>query len=71
MVARQNEYEFVAVGGGTADLLWLRVLPRTQNVSALVLKAGGNALKGPGIAVPAMWSSILGTEFDQDFLTKL
>jgi choline dehydrogenase-like flavoprotein len=65
----RSEYDFVIIGGGTAGLVVAARLSENPNVSVLVLEASNNALQDPRIAIPAMWSAMLGTELDWDFLT--
>ncbi|KAI0012137.1 putative GMC oxidoreductase [Xylariaceae sp. FL0662B] len=64
-----KEYDFIIIGGGTAGLVVATRLTENPSVSVLVLEAGGNALQDPRVAIPAMWSAVLGTELDWDFIT--
>lgn len=64
-----QEYDFIIVGGGTAGLVVAARLSENTNVSVLVLESGGDALADPRVAIPAMWSAVLGTELDWDFIT--
>lgn len=64
-----QEYDFIIVGGGTAGLVVAARLSENSNVSVLVLESGGDALADPRVAIPAMWSAVLGTELDWDFIT--
>lgn len=68
-MARQSEYDFIIVGGGTAGLVVAARLTEDPSVSVLVLEAGQNALQDPRVAVPAMWGALLGTDLDWDFIT--
>lgn len=69
MAPAQNEYDFIVIGGGTAGLVVSARLTENSGVSVLVLEAGNNALQDPRVAVPALWSAILGTDLDWDFVT--
>lgn len=64
-----QEYDFIIVGGGTAGLVVAARLSENAKVSVLVLESGGDALADPRVAIPAMWSAVLGTELDCDFIT--
>lgn len=69
MAPIKQEYDFIIVGGGTAGLVVAARLSENANVSVLVLESGGDALADPRVAIPAMWSAVLGTELDWDFIT--
>jgi choline dehydrogenase-like flavoprotein len=69
MAPMNQEYDFVIVGGGTAGLVVAARLSENADVSVLVLESGGDALADPRVAIPAMWSAVLGTELDWDFIT--
>lgn len=69
MAPTQDQVDFIVVGGGTAGLVVAARLTVDPDVSVLVLESGNNALQDPRIAVPALWSAILGTDLDWDFVT--
>lgn len=69
MAPTQDQVDFIVVGGGTAGLVVAARLTVHPDVSVLVLESGNNALQDPRIAVPALWSAILGTDLDWDFVT--
>jgi choline dehydrogenase-like flavoprotein len=68
-MSSKKEYDFIVVGGGTAGLVVANRLTEDPSISVLVLEAGANALADPRVAIPALWSAILGTDLDWDYLT--
>ena len=58
------EYDYVVVGGGTADLVVASRLSENEQVKVIVLEAGANHLSDPRINTPAGWSAVLGSEVD-------
>lgn len=68
-MASQSAYDFIIVGGGTAGLALANRLTEVTDVTVLVLEAGGDASADPRVTIPAMWSAVLGTDLDWDFMT--
>ncbi|KAI1322958.1 putative GMC oxidoreductase [Xylariaceae sp. FL0255] len=70
MSALKTKYDFVIVGGGTAGLVLAARLTENESVSVLILESGESATEDPRVTMPAGWSSIIGTEYDWDFITS-
>ncbi|KAF4625622.1 hypothetical protein G7Y89_g12538 [Cudoniella acicularis] len=65
-----SKYDFVIVGGGTSGLVVATRLSQDPNISVLVLEAGEDHSPGPWVTTPALWSSLLGTDFDWRYLSE-
>jgi choline dehydrogenase-like flavoprotein len=59
-----QEYDFIIVGGGTAGLVVATRLTEDPKVRVLVLEAGEDHSADPRVTIPALWPSLLGTDFD-------
>ena len=65
-----NEYDFIVVGGGTSGLVVATRLAENPYARVLVLEAGGDHSSDPRVTTPALWPSLLGTDFDWAYLTE-
>lgn len=64
----EAEYDFIVVGTGSAGSVVANRLSESEHVRVLVLEAGRRELPTAAIN-PAIWPSLLGTEFDWDYST--
>jgi choline dehydrogenase len=63
-----DEYDFVVVGAGSAGSTLASRLTENDDVSVLVLEAGGDELP-ENVAVPYLWYTLFGTPIDWGYLS--
>ncbi|KAK7930963.1 glucose-methanol-choline oxidoreductase [Apiospora marii] len=61
--------DFIIVGGGTAGLVVANRLSEDPDVQVLVLEAGEDLTEDPRVIIPAMWTTLLGSDADWQFST--
>ena len=59
--------DYIVVGGGTAGMVLASRLSEDPNIHVAVLEAGQDLLDDPRVQIPAMWTSMLGSEVDWAF----
>ena len=65
-----NTFDFIVVGGGTAGLVVASRLSEHPNVQVLVLEAGGNHMEDPRVQIPALYTTLQGTDADWNLKTE-
>ncbi|KAI0383488.1 putative GMC oxidoreductase [Hypomontagnella monticulosa] len=61
--------DYIVVGGGTSGLVVANRLSENPDVKVLVLEAGKDTSADPRVNIPALWTSLMGTEVDWQFKT--
>ncbi|KAH9910021.1 putative GMC oxidoreductase [Xylariomycetidae sp. FL2044] len=59
--------DYIIIGGGTSGLVVANRLSENPDVKVLVLEAGKDFSTDPRVNVPALWTSLLGSEVDWTF----
>lgn len=64
------EADYVIIGGGTSGLvLAARLSANDSTRSVIVLEAGKNLIDEPRVQTPALWTTLMGSETDWQFLS--
>jgi choline dehydrogenase-like flavoprotein len=64
-----TEAEYVIIGGGTEGLVLAARLSEDPSKTIVVLEGGKSHLEDPRVNIPAMWTTLLGSEADWQFVT--
>lgn len=64
------EADYVIVGGGTAGLVLAYRLSEDPTKSVVVLEAGKDMTADPRVQIPAMWTTLMGSEVDWQLKTS-
>lgn len=64
-----SEADYVIVGGGTAGLVLAYRLSEDPTKSVVVFEAGKDMTADPRVQIPAMWTTMMGSEGDWQLKT--
>ncbi|KAJ5176184.1 glucose-methanol-choline oxidoreductase [Penicillium canariense] len=64
-----TEVDYVIVGGGTAGLVLAARLSEDPSKTILVLEAGKDKTQDPRVQIPALWTSLMGSDVDWQYKT--
>ncbi|KAI1819212.1 hypothetical protein F4861DRAFT_158534 [Xylaria intraflava] len=66
-MASQRPPDYIIVGGGTSGLVVAGRLSEDPSIEVLVLEAGKDLSLDPRVNIPALWTSLLGSEADWQY----
>ncbi|KAI1282348.1 hypothetical protein F5Y07DRAFT_237258 [Xylaria sp. FL0933] len=69
-MASQQSIDYIIIGGGTSGLVVANRLSEDSGTQVLVLEAGRDLTADPRVNIPALWTSLLGSEADWQYKTS-
>ncbi|KAI0538691.1 hypothetical protein GGR58DRAFT_525774 [Xylaria digitata] len=66
-MASQRSPDYIIIGGGTSGLVVANRLSEDPNIEVLVLEAGKDLSLDPRVNIPALWTSLLGSDADWQY----
>jgi choline dehydrogenase-like flavoprotein len=64
------EADYVIVGGGTAGLVLAARISEDPNTTVVILEAGKDMTQDPRVNIPALWTSLMGSDVDWQYQTS-
>lgn len=65
-----TEADYVIIGGGTAGLVLASRLSEDPSLTVVVLEAGKDMIQDPRVNIPALWTSLMGSDVDWQYQTS-
>ena len=66
-MATSESPNYIVIGGGTAGLVVANRLSEDPGVQVLVLEAGNDLSADPRVNIPALWTTLMGSEADWQY----
>ncbi|KAI0544664.1 hypothetical protein F4679DRAFT_564189 [Xylaria curta] len=66
-MASQNSPDYIIVGGGTSGLVLANRLSENPSIKVVVLEAGKDLSLDPRVNIPALWTSLMGSDADWQY----
>ena len=64
-----SEPHYIVIGGGTSGLVVANRLSDDPNTQVVVLEAGNDLTADPRVNIPALWTTLMGSEADWQYQT--
>ncbi|KAI0906300.1 hypothetical protein F4823DRAFT_607597 [Ustulina deusta] len=67
LMAPERAPDYIIIGGGTSGLVVANRLSEDPSIEVLVLEAGGDLSLDPRVNIPALWTSLMGSDADWQY----